>query len=86
MGYKILVDATRTWLQKVSILNAGLQGFPTEAKTTAFQPASFCPSFKEDVFVDKNYVLEAIDANNHILINALTKDIHDGLNQRYGGA
>ena len=89
MGYKILVDATRTWLQKVSILNGGFrqwlaQGFPTEAKTTAFQPASFCPSFKEDVFVDKNYVLEAIDANNHILINALTKDIHDGLNQRYG--
>ena len=85
MGYKILVDATRTRLQKVSILNGGFRqwlalGLPTEAKITAFQPASFCPSIKEDIFVDKNYVLAAIDANNHILINALTKDIHDGLN------
>ena len=88
--------ATRFWwmlhvlgYEKVSILNGGFRqwlalGLPTETKITAFQPASFCPSIKEDIFVDKNYVLAAIEENNHILINALTKDIHDGLNPRYG--
>ena len=90
--------ATRFWwmlhvlgYENVSILNGGFRqwlalGLPTEATTTAFQPASFCPCIKKDIFVDKNYVLATIDANNHILINALTKDIHDGLSQRYGRA
>ncbi len=88
--------ATRFWwmlyvvgYKKVSILNGGFKewlnlGFPTETKITMFSPAYFNLDFKEDVFVDKNYVLEAISADNHIIINALTKDIHDGLSKRYG--
>ena len=88
--------ATRFWwmlyavgYKKVSILNGGFRdwlnlGLPTETKVTEFPPANFNLDLKEDIFVDKKYVLEAINANNHILINALTKDIHDGLSKRYG--
>ena len=88
--------ATRFWwmlyvvgYKKVSILNGGFQewlnlGLPTETRITVFPPADFNLDLKEDIFVDKEYVLEAINANNHILINALTKDIHDGLSKRYG--
>ena len=88
--------ATRFWwmlyvvgYKKVSILNGGFRewlnlGLPTETKITMFPPADFNLDFKEDIFVDKNYVLEAINADNHIIINALTKDIHDGLSKRYG--
>ena len=88
--------ATRFWwmlyvvgYKKVSILNGGFQewlnlGLPTETRITEFPPADFNLDLKEDIFVDKEYVLEAINANNHILINALTKDIHDGLSKRYG--
>ena len=88
--------ATRFWwmlyavgYKKVSILNGGFRdwlnlGLPTETKVTEFPPANFNLDLKEDIFVDKKYVLKAINANNHILINALTKDIHDGLSKRYG--
>ena len=88
--------ATRFWwmlyvlgFEKVSILNGGFRewlslGLPTESKITSYQPAIFNPSIKEDIFVDKNYVLASINSDNHILINALTKDIHDGLSKRYG--
>ena len=88
--------ATRFWwmlyvigFKEVSILNGGFRewvalGLPTESKITTFPPASFNPRINEDVFVDKNYVLAAINSDNHVLINALTKDIHDGLSKRYG--
>ena len=88
--------ATRFWwmlyvvgYEKMSVLNGGFRewlalGLPTESKITNYQPASFNQSFKEDVFVDKNYVLAAIKTDSHILINALTEDIHDGLSKRYG--
>ena len=88
--------ATRFWwmlyvigYKKVSILNGGFRewlnlSLPTDSNITVFPPASFKPKFKKDVFVNKNYVLEAINADNHILINALTKDIHNGFSTRYG--
>ena len=88
--------ATRFWWMlyvvgytNVSVLNGGLKewlnlGLPTETKITIFPPAAFNLDLKDDIFVDKNYVLEAINADNHIIINALTKDIHDGLSKRYG--
>lgn len=88
--------ATRFWwmlyvvgYKKVSILNGGFKewlnlSLPTETKITMFPPADFNLDLKENIFVDKNYVLEAINADNHIIINALTKDIHDGLSKRYG--
>ena len=65
MGYKILVDAICCWLQKVSILNGGFQewlnlGLRTETEITVFPPADFNLDLKEDIFVDKEYVLEAI--------------------------
>ena len=88
--------ATRFWwmlyvvgYKNVSVLNGGLKewlnlSLPTETEITIFPPADFNLDLKEDIFVDKNYVLEAINADNHIIINALTKDIHDGLSKRYG--
>ncbi len=88
--------ATRFWwmlyvlgYEKVSVLNGGLRewcalGFSTETEITVHRAASFNPNIKENIFVDKNYVLGAIKADNHIMINALTKDIHDGLSKRYG--
>ncbi len=88
--------ATRFWwmlhvlgYKKAVILDGGFRewlalGFPTESKITTFPPAIFHLNAKADVFVNKNYVLNAINSNNHILINALTKDIHDGLSKRYG--
>lgn len=88
--------ATRFWwmlyvvgYKKVSILDGGFRewlslGLPLESKIRVFPPAIFKPNIKANVFVDKNYVLEAINSDNHILVNALTKDIHDGLSNRYG--
>ena len=88
--------ATRIWwmlhvlgYQNVSILNGGIiewerLGLPTEQKANAYNYAKLEVNIKPDVFVGKERVLEAINDQTFLLLNALTSDIHSGENPRYG--
>ena len=88
--------STRIWwmlyalgFKNVSILNGGFVewkrlNLPIEKKVTRFDPAEFKSQFKEDIFVGKNRVLDAIADKSSLLLNALTADLHSGRSARYG--
>lgn len=88
--------ATRIWamLQAVgftrtSILNGGFQewerlNLPIEKSTNLFGKAYFKSRINVDLFVDKYKVMDALEKNMPLLLNALTRDIHDGDSTRYG--
>ena len=88
--------ATRIWwmlnvlgYEKVSILNGGFPEWerlclPTENTTNTFDRAEFEVQVKPRIFIEKERVLEAIEDNSCLLLNALTEDIHIGNNPRYG--
>lgn len=88
--------ATRIWYmlhvlgyENVSILNGGFLewqklGLPIESKITNFNSADFKVDVKSDIFVGKDEVLQAVSDGSTIILNALTEDLHKGLNTRYG--
>ncbi len=88
--------STRVWwmlkilgYNNVSILNGGLNewvklNLPTEIKINRYNKSFFKVKFKYKEIADKKEVLNAIQNNSIILINALTKEIHLGESTRYG--
>ena len=88
--------STRVWwmlytlgFEKVSILDGGLVewerlGYLTEQGVRKYNPAILKSKPKNDIFIHKDEVLSKIGNKSCILLNALTKDIHLGLNPRYG--
>ena len=88
--------STRVWwmlytlgFNKVSILDGGLVewqrlGYSTEKGICKYNSASFKSKPKKDIFIPKEEVLSKIGNQSCIILNALTKDIHLGLNPRYG--
>ena len=88
--------ASRVWWMihvlgypKVSILNGGFQtwenhGLPISRIATHFGPADFQVTERPQIFIGKKQVLAAIDDDQSVLINALTRDIHVGESARYG--
>lgn len=76
-------------IDKVSILDGGFNeweksGLPTSQKTLTFPPADFVFNPRENIFVNKQVVIDSIDNPNSIILNSLTADIHKGQNPRYG--
>ncbi|MBB53808.1 MAG: hypothetical protein CMF67_05485 [Magnetovibrio sp.] len=90
--------STRVWwmlhaigLEKISILDGGFhtwvaEGRPVSAAPANYPPASVTARPRAGAFIDKDEVLDAIDAEGICTINALTADIHRGDNERYGRA
>ena len=88
--------ATRVWwlifvlgFKKVSILNGGIKewkrlGFELEKEEKTYEPAKFISFIDKTVFVNKERTYESIKKDNCILLNALTRDLHEGENSRYG--
>ena len=88
--------ASRVWWMihalgypKVSILDGGFQtwenhGLPISRIATHFGPADFQVTERPQIFIGKKQVLAAIDDDQSVLINALTRDIHVGESRRYG--
>ena len=76
-------------VDNVSILDGGFNewkknGLPTSQESLTFPPSDFVFIPRENIFVDKQAVLEAIDSDSTIILNSLTADIHKGQNPRYG--
>ena len=76
-------------IDKVSILDGGYNeweklGFPTSNINKIFPASYFVFTPLENIFVDKDMVLDAIDDKRTVLLNSLTADIHSGKNPRYG--
>ena len=76
-------------IDNVSILDGGFNewkknGLPTSQESLTFLPSDFDFIPRENIFVDKQAVLEAIDSDSTIILNSLTADIHKGQNPRYG--
>ncbi len=88
--------ATRIWwmiyvlgYNNVSILDGGFDewnrlGYKSESKIKTHEKSNFEMKVKSKVFVDKKRVLNAINNDSCLLLNALTKDLHFGKNKRYG--
>lgn len=88
--------STRVWwmlhvlgYDNVSILNGGFiewnrLSFPTEHGEKNFAKADFQVTYRPDIFVGKERVLEAMGQESSLLLNALTEDLHKGENPRYG--
>ena len=88
--------STRVWwmlytlgFNNVSVLDGGLiewqrLGYLTEKGIRKYNSASFKSNPKNDIFVYKEKVLSKIGNKSCIILNALTEDIHLGLNPRYG--
>ena len=88
--------ATRVWwmlravgFDNASVLNGNLVewkrlGLSIESGVNIFSPANFKTELRPDIFVDKTRVLEAMQNNSVIELNALTQELHDGKNPRYG--
>ncbi len=88
--------STRVWwmlralgFNNASILNGGFDewerlSFSTESKVNRFDRAHFDIDIKPNIFVGKERVLQAIKEKSSILLNALTEELHLGINPRYG--
>ena len=75
--------------RQASILDGGLiewerLGFLTENIINKYEYADFDVQPKNNIFVGKDEVLSNIGKKSCILLNALTKDLHYGVNPRYG--
>ena len=76
-------------IDNVSILDGGFNeweksGLPTSQKILTYPPADFVFTPRENIFVNKQVVIDAIDNPESVILNSLTRDIHKGQNPRYG--
>jgi thiosulfate/3-mercaptopyruvate sulfurtransferase len=74
---------------KVSILDGGFNewerlGFITSNVNFSFPASNFTFLPRDDIFVNKDMVKDAINDNGTKILNSLTSDIHSGNNPRYG--
>ena len=74
---------------KVSILDGGFNewerlGFITSNVNFSFPASNLTFLPRDDIFVNKDMVKEAINDNSTKILNSLTSDIHSGNNPRYG--
>ena len=76
-------------VDNVSILDGGFKewkknNLPTSQTTLTYSPSNFEFTPRENIFVDKDVVINAIGNPDSIILNSLTADIHEGQNPRYG--
>ena len=76
-------------IDNASILDGGFNeweksSLPTSQKILTYPPADFVFTPRENIFVNKQVVIDAIDNPDTIILNSLTADIHKGQNPRYG--
>ena len=76
-------------VDNVSILDGGFNewtrlGLPTSDKILTFPKSNFNFKPRNEIFVDKEPVIKALEDKNTKILNSLTEDIHKGLNPRYG--
>ena len=76
---------------RASILDGGFnqwqkKNLPTSKGNLTFSESDFVFSPRNNIFVNKDAVFEAIDHPKFIILNSLTADIHNGENPRYGRA
>ena len=76
-------------VDNVSILDGGFNewvrlGLPTSDKILTFPKSNFKFKSRNEIFIDKEPVIEALEDKNTKILNSLTEDIHKGQNPRYG--
>lgn len=76
-------------VDNVSILNGGFNewvrlGLPTSDKILTFPKSNFNFKPRNEIFIDKEPVIRALEDKNTKILNSLTEDIHKGQNPRYG--
>ena len=76
-------------VDNVSILNGGFNewvrlGLPTSDKILTFPKSNFNFKPRNEIFIDKEPVIKALEDKNTKILNSLTEDIHKGQNPRYG--
>jgi thiosulfate/3-mercaptopyruvate sulfurtransferase len=90
--------ATRFWwmlhslgFENVSVLDGGLDKWKAESRATetgpakGYPPATFTAKPQRGYFVDKHQVLAACGERNTVVVNALSPQLHKGLEpSRYG--
>jgi thiosulfate/3-mercaptopyruvate sulfurtransferase len=90
--------ATRFWwmlnslgFENVSVLDGGLDKWKAESRATetgpakGYPPATFTAKPQRGYFVDKHQVLAACGERNAVVVNALSPQLHQGLEpSRYG--
>ena len=59
-------------------------GFITSNVNLSFPASNLTFLPRTDIFVNKDFVKDAINDNNTKILNSLTSDIHSGNNPRYG--
>ena len=76
-------------VDNVSILNGGFNEWvrlelPTSDKILTFPKSNFNFKPRNEIFIDKEPVIKALEDKNTKILNSLTEDIHKGENPRYG--
>ena len=76
-------------VDNVSILDGGFNewvrlGLPTSDKILTFPKSNFKFKPRNEIFIDKEPVIKALEDKNTKILNSLTEDIHKGQNPRYG--
>ncbi len=76
-------------IDHASILDGGFKEWeqndlPTSQTSLKYAPSNFDFTPKENIFVNKDVVINAIGNPDSIILNSLTADIHEGKNPRYG--
>ena len=76
-------------IDNVSILDGGFKEWeqndlPTSQTSLDYLPSDFEFTPRENIFVNKDEVINAIGNPDTIILNSLTADIHEGKNPRYG--
>ena len=76
-------------VDNVSILDGGFNewlrlGLPTSDKILTFPKSNFNFNPRNEIFIDKEPVIKALEDKNTKILNSLTEDIHKGQNPRYG--
>ena len=76
-------------VDNVSILDGGFNewvrlGLQTSYKMLTFPKSNFNFMPRNEIFIDKEPVIKALEDKNTKILNSLTEDIHKGENPRYG--
>ena len=76
-------------VDNVSILDGGFNEWvrlelPTSDKILTFPKSNFNFKPRNEIFIDKEPVIKALEDKNAKILNSLTEDIHKGQNPRYG--
>ena len=76
-------------VDNVSILDGGFNEWvrlklPTSDKILTFPKSNFNFKPRNEIFIDKEPVIKALEDKNTKILNSLTEDIHKGQNPRYG--